>query len=244
MKLSIIVPVHNEAENIRPQVEEIFSTLGDRPGIEVVYVDDGSTDDTLRELRSGQARWGKRLRILAHDTVRGQSAAIHTGVRAASNSWIATLDGDGQNDPSDIPRLLDEARRAGSSKVMVIGQRVDRRDKWVRRASSRVANAVRGALLRDATPDSGCGLKVFPRELFLDLPCFDHMHRFLSALVLREGGQTQSIPVSHRPRRHGRSKYGLRNRLWVGIIDLMGVAWLQRRAIRADHVSEVTNDEL
>lgn len=244
MKLSIIVPVHNEAENIRPQVEEIFSVLGDRADAEVIYIDDGSTDNTRQKLRDEQARWGERLRILAHDTVRGQSAAIHSGVRAARSHWIATLDGDGQNDPSDIPRLLDEARRAGTSRVMVIGHRIDRRDTWIRRASSRIANAVRGALLRDGTPDSGCGLKIFPRELFLALPCFDHMHRFLSALVLREGGQIKSVPVAHRPRRHGRSKYGLRNRLWVGIIDLIGVAWLQRRVSRNDHVTEVINDEL
>lgn len=127
---------------------------------------------------------------------------------------------------------------------MVIGHRVDRRDTWTRRASSRIANAVRGALLRDATPDSGCGLKVFPRELFLALPCFDHMHRFLSALVLREGGQIRSVPVAHRPRRHGHSKYGLHNRLWVGIIDLIGVAWLQRRRKQPAHITEVTKHEL
>lgn len=243
MNLSIVVPVHNEAENIRPLVAEIFAVLGGREAVEVIYVDDGSTDDTLRRLRNEQSRWGDKLRILAHDVVCGQSAAIHSGVRAARNHWIATLDGDGQNDPSDIQRLLDEARRADSSNVMVIGHRVDRRDTWTRRASSRVANAVRGALLRDRTPDSGCGLKIFPRVLFLALPRFDHMHRFLSALVRREGGQIRSVPVAHRPRRHGRSKYGLRNRLWVGIVDLIGVAWLQRRGTQPTHLKEAISDE-
>jgi len=241
LDISVVVPVHNEAENIRPQVEEIFAALEDtHPALEVIYVDDGSTDDTPHVLREELARRRGRLRVLRHPTVLGQSTAIHTGVSAARNPWIVTLDGDRQNDPADIPGLLEEVRRSGGARLMVAGHRVERRDTWIRRVSSRIANGLRARLLRDRTPDTGCGLKVFPRDLFLALPYFDHMHRFLSALVLRQGGEVRSVPVSHRPRPAGRSKYGLHNRLWVGIVDMMGVAWLQRREKRPPRTVEIT----
>lgn len=244
MDISVVVPVHNEAQNIRPQIEEIFAALdAAHPGLEVIYVDDGSTDDTLHALRRELTRRPGQLRVLCHSTVLGQSTAIHTGVSAARNPWIVTLDGDRQNDPADIPGLLEEVGRAGGTRLMVTGHRVERRDTWLRRVSSRIANAVRARLLRDRTPDTGCGLKVFPRDLFLALPYFDHMHRFLSALVLRQGGEVRSIPVSHRPRPAGRSKYGLHNRLWTGIVDMMGVAWLQRRDKRPSRVDEITADK-
>jgi dolichol-phosphate mannosyltransferase len=157
---------------------------------------------------------------------------VVTGVRAARGTWIATLDGDGQNDPADIPRLLARAMAEGGAEggaVLVAGHRVTRQDSWVKRRSSRIANAVRAWLLGDATPDTGCGLKVFPRALFLDLPAFDHMHRFLPALVIRQGGRVVSEPVNHRPRVRGVSNYGTLDRLLVSIFDLLGMVWLQRR---------------
>ena len=175
--VSVVVPVRNEAENIAPLVAEITAALAGLQ-FEIVYVDDGSTDGTASELRAAEALVpsGSALRRFRHRQSCGQSAAVSTGVRAARGRWIATLDGDGQNDPADIPRLLSRAQAEGGT-VMIAGHRVTRRDTWIKRWSSRVANGVRARLLRDATPDTGCGLKVFPRALFLDLPRFDHMHR-------------------------------------------------------------------
>jgi dolichol-phosphate mannosyltransferase len=228
--LSVVVPVRNEGPNIAPLVAEIAAALG---GIshEIVYVDDGSTDDTPEALRAAAAT-GVPLRHLRHRTPCGQSAAIVTAVKAARGTWIATLDGDGQNDPADIPRLLAraEAERAAAGRpALVAGHRVHRRDSRVKRVTSRMANRIRARLLGDATPDTGCGLKVFPRALFLELPHFDHMHRYLPALVLRQGGLVVSEPVGHRPRLRGRSNYGTLDRLAVSLLDLVGVAWLQRR---------------
>ena len=163
-----------------------------------------------------------------------------TGIKAAHGAWIATLDGDGQNDPADIPQLWRLARAAPANPpLLVAGFRTTRQDSRAKRMASRIANAVRSRLLGDATPDTGCGLKLFPRALFLDLPAFDHMHRFLPALVLRAGGAVRSVPVNHRPRRAGKSKYGVFDRLGVGIVDLIGVYWLQRRPARPDLIGEV-----
>jgi dolichol-phosphate mannosyltransferase len=230
--VSVVVPVRNEAANIAPLVSEIGAALAALPH-EIVYVDDGSTDGTPAALRDAEDLLpeGVPLRRLRHRSGCGQSAAIATGVRAARGEWIATLDGDGQNDPADIPRLLRRAQAEGGA-VLVAGHRVARRDTRVKRWTSRVANAVRARLLGDATPDSGCGLKVFPRALFLDLPRFDHMHRYLPALVLRAGGRVVSEPVNHRPRLRGRSNYGTLDRLAVSLLDMVGVAWLQRRGSR------------
>jgi dolichol-phosphate mannosyltransferase len=228
--LSVVVPVWNEAENIEPLVREIVTALRGLPQYEIVYVDDGSDDATPRELArlAGEI---PRLRVIRHVSRCGQSTAIVTGVFAARHRWVATLDGDGQNDPADIPRLLERLRSAqpADNLHMVVGWRTRRQDNWIRRLSSKVANAVRRGLLGDDTPDTGCGLKVFRRETFLRLPYFDHMHRFLPALVRRHGGAVESLPVNHRPRQGGRSKYGLHDRLWVGIADLIGVLWLMRR---------------
>jgi dolichol-phosphate mannosyltransferase len=196
---------------------------------EIVYVDDGSDDETPAMLRREAAAGA--LTVLRHRTGCGQSAAILTGVRAARGEWVATLDGDGQNDPGDIPALLSRARLENGM-VLVAGHRTKRRDSRVKRLTSGAANAIRARLLGDATPDTGCGLKVFRRAAFLDLPAFDHMHRFLPALFIRAGGRVISVPVGHRPRTRGTSKYGTLDRLWVGIFDLAGVAWLQRRWTR------------
>jgi dolichol-phosphate mannosyltransferase len=230
MDLSIVIPVRNEAGNIAPLVGEIVSSL-DPAGVdyEIIYVDDGSTDATAIEIVHLEAT-NQRLRLVSHAESCGQSAAVRTGVRAARAPWIATLDGDGQNDPADIPPLWQIAKAAPASpSLLIAGHRAQRRDTRSKRCASKIANAIRRALLHDDTPDTGCGLKLFPRALFLDLPYFDHMHRFLPALVLREGGVVRSLPVNHRPRERGASKYGVFDRLWVGIADLFGVMWLCRR---------------
>jgi dolichol-phosphate mannosyltransferase len=236
VQLSIVVPVRNEQDNVLPLIEEIHAALQDRAEFEVVYVDDGSSDATPARLSEAMARF-PRLRVLRHRDSCGQSTALATAVRAARGEWIATLDGDGQNDPADIPKLL--AARDGAADIRLFaGWRKSRQDTWLKRLSSRIANSVRAGLLGDATPDTGCGLKLFRRATFLELPYFDHMHRFLPALVQRAGGRTLSVEVNHRPRTRGTSNYGLFDRLWVGIVDIVGVKWLQRRA-KQPVVSEI-----
>jgi dolichol-phosphate mannosyltransferase len=230
-EIAVVVPVKNEAENILPLVGEIAAALSGVAAFEAVYVDDGSDDGTTDILREAAATrpW---LRVFRHEASCGQSQAVATGVRRAAAPLVATLDGDGQNDPADIPRLLAEMRalpEADRASALIAGNRKTRRDDGVRRLSSRLANGVRAWMLHDDTPDSGCGLKLFHREAFLDLPRFDHMHRFLPALFLRAGGRVVTVPVNHRPRQRGTSKYGVWNRLWVGIVDILGVMWLQRR---------------
>jgi dolichol-phosphate mannosyltransferase len=228
MELSVVVPVHNEAENVGPLIGEIGTALDGVVDYEVVYVDDGSSDAT-RERLAEAGKGFPRLRVLRHRQQSGQSTALWTGVRHARAPWIATLDGDGQNDPADIPKLLSLALDPDLKLDLVAGHRVTRRDSVVQRLASRIANGVRSRMLHDDTPDTGCGLKLFSREVFLALPYFDHMHRFLPALVLRGGGRVRSVPVNHRPRQRGRSHYGINNRLWVGLVDLVGVMWLRRR---------------
>lgn len=230
MDLSVVVPVHNEADNIESLIGEIEQALKTIQ-YEIIYIDDGSQDDTLQRLIHAQ-KSHPRLRVLRHLNCCGQSTSILTGVRAARAPWVATLDGDGQNDPANIPALMAQLQAPDRVQglAMVAGWRQKRQDTPWRRFSSRLANAVRSALLNDATPDTGCGLKVFSREVFLTLPYFDHMHRFLPALVQRAGGKVVSVEVNHRPRTQGQSKYGTWNRLWVGIVDMFGLMWLQRRA--------------
>jgi len=208
---------------------------------EIIYVDDGSSDATVAEITPLAAEM-PQVRLLRHARNCGQSAAIRTGIRAARAAWIATLDGDGQNDPADIPALWRLVRHTSVDPppLLIIGHREKRRDSWSKRWASGAANAIRRRLLGDRTVDAGCGLKLFPRLLFLELPYFDHMHRFLPALVLREGGMVRSVPVNHRPRRSGASKYGIFDRLGVGIIDLLGVMWLQHRITRPHLLGEAT----
>ncbi len=228
-RLTVVVPVLDEADNVRPLIDEIGQALDGRVDFEIVYVDDGSIDATPARLGEAAADQ-PRLRIVRHRTRCGQSAAVATGVRAARAPVIATLDGDGQNDPADIPDLLAVFEAAEDrERLLIAGLRARRRDTWVKRQSSKIANGVRARLLGDATPDTGCGLKVFARAAFLDMPRFDHMHRFLPALMLRAGGRVVSVPVNHRPRPRGTSKYGVFDRLWVGIVDLFGVKWLLAR---------------
>jgi dolichol-phosphate mannosyltransferase len=235
VELSVVVPVYEEAGSVVPLLGEIRQALDGRSEYEVICVDDGSGDATLDHLRGALADY-PRLVVVRHRARCGQSAALHTGVRVARGAWIATLDGDGQNDPADIPRLFAAARaeHGAGRGVLVAGHRRHRRDGWTKRVASRLANAVRRRILGDATPDTGCGLKVFSREAYLALPCFDHMHRFLPALFRTYGATVVMAEVNHRPRLTGRSKYGTLDRFWVGVVDLLGVFWLQRRTVRPD----------
>ena len=229
--LSVVIPVCNEADNVLPLAREIAAALRGRGGLEIIFVDDGSTDGTVEAVRGARTEIPE-VRLLRHSRRSGQSAAVASGVRRARGEWVATLDGDGQNDPADFPAMLDALGQAGATEPavrLVMGNRVTRRDTWLRRLSSRVANGVRGRLLGDGTPDTGCGIKLMHRATFLELPFFDHMHRFLPALYQRQGTRVISVPVNHRPRTRGTSKYGLHNRLWVGIVDMYGVMWLKSR---------------
>ena len=230
-ELSVVVPVHNERDNIVPLLTEIAAALRGVTDFEIVYVDDLSRDDSLAVLGQAKAQFPE-LRVLRHVSQSGQSTALRTGIKAARGTWIATLDGDGQNDPADIPKLL--AMRAASPAEIKLfaGWRVNRQDSGSKRWASKWANAIRSRLLRDETPDTGCGIKLFERALFLDLPYFDHMHRYLPALVQRAGWQVKSVPVNHRARGAGVSKYNNLNRALVGISDLRGVSWLIRRSKR------------
>jgi dolichol-phosphate mannosyltransferase len=236
--VSVVVPVRNEAGNIAPLVAEIAAALRDRP-FEIVYVNDGSNDATETELRSLMVDrpW---LRQIKHNESCGQSAAVRTGVWVARAPIVVTLDGDGQNDPAFIPVLIatleNDVRRVG----LVAGQRTGRKESGFKKLQSRIANAVRRTVLGDGTRDTGCGLKAFRRDVFLSLPYFDALHRFLPALVRREGFEIAYVDVVDRPRRHGVSNYGLWDRLWVGILDLAGVWWLIRRKKRVAQYEEVT----
>jgi dolichol-phosphate mannosyltransferase len=228
LPLSVVVPVFNEQDNIAPLVQEIRAALRGVTAFEIVFVDDGSTDGSVEVLRTLKAQVPE-LRVVRHHVNSGQSTAIRTGVKAARGAWIATLDGDGQNDPADIPKLLAQRDAAAADVKMFAGWRVNRRDSGSKRWASKIANAIRARMLRDATPDTGCGTKLFEREAFLDLPFFNHMHRYLPALMQRAGWKTVCVPVNHRPRASGVSKYDNLQRALVGLSDLRGVAWLIRR---------------
>jgi dolichol-phosphate mannosyltransferase len=229
-EISVVIPARDEADNIGPLLADVRAALDDRVDYEIIVVDDGSVDATPARLQEA-TRAFPRLRSVRHRAPYGQSASLWTGVRLARAPWIVTLDGDGQNDPADIPALLAARDADHSGRLLLInGYRRSRQDSRVKRASSRIANAVRRTVLGDGTPDTGCGLKVFSRHAFLELPEFNHMHRFIPALMRRSGGVILSVPVRHRERVHGRSHYGVGNRLWTGIVDMLGVLWLQRRA--------------
>ncbi|MFK8251331.1 glycosyltransferase family 2 protein [Ancylobacter terrae] len=237
--VSVVIAARDEADCIGKLLGEIVATLETHEDYEIIVVDDGSADGTADAVRAAVTSHG-RIALLGHRRSCGQSAAIRTGVEAALGGLIVTLDGDGQNDPADIPTLLALYRAAAASNGvrMVAGQRVRRNDPFARRMASRIANGARARLLGDGIRDTGCGIKVFDREAFLRLPYFDHMHRFLPALMQREGFKVLTCPVNHRPRSAGRSKYSNWGRLWVGIVDLVGVAWLGRRFARREIIAE------
>ncbi|HTT82702.1 MAG TPA: glycosyltransferase family 2 protein [Rhizomicrobium sp.] len=228
--LSVVVPVKDEAENVIPLAREIAAAVGRDSSVEIIFVDDGSADETLSHLLKLKHDL-PMLRVFRHSGNGGQSRALRTGVRAARAGIVVTLDGDGQNDPADIPKVLapfhgePEAARIG----MVSGVRVKRRDGFAKRTASLLANRFRRWMLHDGAVDVGCGLKAFRSDVFLALPYFDHMHRYLAALMLREGYEVRFVDVGHRPRLHGRSKYGVWDRFVVGVEDIYGVLWLKKR---------------
>jgi dolichol-phosphate mannosyltransferase len=237
VSLSVVVPVKDEAENVQPLAREIAAVVA-ADSSEIIFVDDGSRDETAARLQALKPELSN-LRVLQHLQNAGQSRAIRTGIRAALGAVVVTLDGDGQNDPADIPKLVAMLSRGTDRLALVSGVRVARQDKLSRRLASRLANAIRDALLRDGAADTGCGLKAFRREAFLALPYFDNVHRYLIALMVREGFEVQFIEVGHRPRLRGVSKYTNLNRLVVGIIDLFGVRWLQRRYKPSIEIREI-----
>ena len=237
--VSIIVPVRNEAENVKPLIAEIAAALDGRWNYEIIYVDDGSTDATAERLATEMERRAN-LRQIRHATSAGQSAAVRSGVRAARGAIAATLDGDGQNDPAFLPHLIAALENGGERVGLAAGQRVGRKDTGFKRIQSRIANGVRKSILRDGTRDTGCGLKAFRREVFLMMPYFDGLHRFLPALVRREGYEIVYVDVVDRPRRSGVSNYGFFDRLWIGIMDIAGVWWLIRRKRPTPVATEVT----
>jgi len=241
IEVSVVVPVRNEAGNVAPLIGEIEAALSGRHSFEVIYVDDGSSDGTAAELAKLAAAkpW---LTVLRHEFSCGQSCAVRSGARVARGSIVVTLDGDGQNDPAYIPALVQKLHDSGAQTGLVAGQRIGRKDTGFKRWQSKTANAIRGRVLRDGTRDTGCGLKAVRRDVYLALPYFDALHRFMPALVKREGYEIAHVDVVDRPRLTGQSNYGFFDRLWVGIVDLMGVWWLIRRRRRVPIVSRRTPD--
>jgi glycosyltransferase involved in cell wall biosynthesis len=228
--ISVVIPAKNEADNIEPLVIEILANLDQSLSFEIIYVDDGSTDHTAQKVMQMASAFPDKIRLLQHSVSVGQSTAIYSAVSRAKGNVIVTLDADGQNNPADIFKLLDRAATfAHGSDYCICGYRKARKDTAWKRLQSKVANRVRSSLLHDDTPDTGCGLKVFPRATFMKLPYFDHMHRYLPALIKRTGGNIEIVEVSHRERQHGMSKYGMWGRLFAGLIDMLGVMWLQHR---------------
>lgn len=241
--LSIVIPAHNEQHNVEPLVRELHDVRTHLPDTEIIFVDDGSTDQTLAELRRMKSECIADLRIIIHRSSVGQSMAILSGVRAARGHLIVTLDADGQNPPSDIPVMVNLALdQQPGSHFCIAGHRFQRQDTRWKKLQSRIANAIRRAVLRDGTPDTGCALKVIPRETWLQLPCFDHMHRFLPALIQRVGGRVIVQKVSHRARQYDKSKYAMRDRIGAGLLDLTGMLWLGRRT-RVTQVSEMMEEQ-
>lgn len=234
VKLSVVIPVYNEAGNIATLVAEIHHHLHGQVSYEIIVIDDASCDDTAAEVQR-LADTDPALRLLRHPRNYGQSVALRTGITAAIHDLIVTLDGDGQNDPAYIVMLLQRYQeRDPRHKVVVFGERASRQDTVLKRLSSRGANRIRRWLLKDQATDSGCALKLFPKQAYLSLPLFNHCHRFLPALFNHYGYQVLNVPVKHRPRCHGQSKYGFHNRFWTGIVDLLGVYWLINRPCLAE----------
>jgi dolichol-phosphate mannosyltransferase len=240
--VSIVVPVRNEAGNVAPLIAEIAAALDGRWPYEIIYVNDGSTDATLARLAEIMKQRGN-LRRIDHAVSSGQSAAVRTGVRAARGAIVATLDGDGQNNPAFLPDLIAAIQNGGGRIGLAAGQRVGRKATGFKKLQSRIANGVRNAILHDGTRDTGCGLKAFRRDVFLNMPYFDGLHRFLPALMRREGYDIAYVDVIDRPRHSGVSNYGFFDRLWIGIMDLIGVWWLIRRKKPTPVATEVTSHD-
>ncbi len=238
-EISVVIPAKNEVQNIEPLVAEILSSLDGITSFEIIYVDDGSDDETAQKVLSVQRLYPGKVRLIQHEHSVGQSTSIYNGVIRSIGKTIVTLDADGQNNPADIPKLLKLAERYNpKSDFCISGYRKSRKDTAWKRLQSRIANKVRSYLLSDNTPDTGCGLKVFPKDTFLKLPYFDHMHRYIPALIKRIGGEINTVEVSHRDRQHGTSKYGMWGRLCAGLVDLLGLLWLQKRT-RQTNVTEI-----
>ncbi len=235
--VTIVIPAKDEADNLPILIDEIAAAMTGRR-FEVIVIDDGSGDGTSAAMRdlAAASPW---LRCYRHEVASGQSAAVRTGLLRSRGRLVATIDGDGENNPAYIPELVDALEAAGDRAGMAAGQRLKRKASAFKRLASRIANKVRGAILKDGTRDSGCGLKVVRRDLFLKLPYFDSWHRFLPALVMREGFDIVHVDVVDRQRRHGQSKYGIWDRFWIGLLDLFGVWWLRRRRRRIPDVTEV-----
>ncbi|GBR67644.1 glycosyltransferase family 2 protein [Gluconobacter kanchanaburiensis] len=237
-KLSVVMAVLNEAENILPVCQELAENFGADSSVEILAIDDGSTDATVKKLLEARQTLLPLLRIISHPKRLGKSAALRTGITAAKGKWIATIDGDGQDDPSAILKMLDCATSATGAPPLVVGVRRKRNDRLSRRIATRLANGLRRRLLNDGCPDTGAPLKLFPRDLFLQIPQFEGVHRFLPALLGHYGAPLICIEVQHRARLHGTSKYTNLNRALVGIRDLLGVIWLQNRTHLPDHLTE------
>ncbi len=236
VRLSVVIPVFNESENVLALLDEIERALAPCGFFEAIFVDDGSTDDTTAQLAAAVAA-GRPVRLVRHQRRSGQSAAVRTGVRAARGMWVGTLDGDGQNDPADLPALLARAQEPDRP-MLVGGLRKKRQDTLSKRLASRLANMMRQGLLQDGCPDSGCGIKLFRRDVFLELPFFGAQHRFMPALFRAHGHCVAYVPVNHRPRQHGASKYTNLRRGLIGIVDLLGVYWLKRRTILSPAIED------
>lgn len=232
LDFSIVIPIKDEAESIGYLLDEITCCLKKDFSYEIILVDDGSVDDTQHSIRQYLPYTSAVIRYLQHDKNYGQSAALYTGIQAALSNWIITMDGDGQNDPADIKHMINHLRnnKAADPKLLC-GHRINRKDTWIKKVSSRIANRFRSRLLGDETPDTGCGIKMIHRETFLNLPRFDHMHRFLPALFRKFGHTVCIVEVNHRYRMSGKSKYGIHNRLWTGLIDVAGMIWLNNRCL-------------
>lgn len=230
--ISVVIPAKNEQGNIGKLIKEIHHSLQDYPQMEIVITDDGSTDQTVQEAIETAQQCGCQLQVISHEQSCGQSTAVLTAVKHAKGEWIITSDADGQNDPSDMPNMLEVAAKVQNPHFCIAGFRAKRQDTaWIR-FQSKFANKIRHALLGDGVPDSGCGLKIIPKATYLQLPYFDHMHRFLPALIKTIDGEIVIHQVKHRDREVGSSNYNAWNRAWVGVVDIIGVIWLQKRTKR------------
>ena len=238
IRLSIVIAVLNEAENIRPVCEELANVFENAPDIEIIFVDDGSRDTTVPQLLSARESLLPALRLLSHDRCRGKSAALRTGIEAAQGRWIATLDGDGQDDPAVIIDMLKRAEAFKEGEPLVVGVRLKRNDRLSRVIATRLANGLRRRLLNDGCPDTGAPMKLFARDTFLRIPQFEGVHRFLPALLGCYGAKLICVETRHRARLHGQSKYTNLNRALVGIRDLLGVMWLLNRTRLPGRVTE------